>query len=68
MILVVGGMGFIGLNVALRLVEAGERVVITQHSVRRVPDVLADKIGHEVVIARMDVTNAYEVFDVVSTS
>jgi UDP-glucose 4-epimerase len=60
-ILIVGGMGFIGLNTALRFVEVGEKVVITQHSAHRVPDVLKD----HVVTARMDVTNPYEVFDVV---
>lgn len=38
-------MGFIGLNVALRFVEVGERVVITQHSAHRVPDVLKEKVG-----------------------
>lgn len=65
MILIIGGMGFIGLNTALRFVDAGEKVVITQHSSHRVPDALKDKIGTRVVTARMDVTNPYEVFDVV---
>ena len=61
MILIVGGMGFIGLNTALRFVEVGEKVVISQHSTHRVPGVLKDRV----VTARMDVTNPYEVFDVV---
>ena len=65
MILVIGGMGFIGLNTTLRLVEVGEKIVITQHSSHRIPDVLKDKIGSQVLTARMDVTNPYEVFDVV---
>ena len=65
MILIIGGMGFIGLNTALRLVEAGEKVVITQHTARRVPDVLQGEIGARVFTARMDVTNPYEVFEVV---
>ena len=65
MILLVGGMGFIGMNTALSLVEAGETVVITQHSARRVPEPLESKIGREVFTARMDVTNAYEVFDAI---
>jgi UDP-glucose 4-epimerase len=64
-ILIVGGMGFIGLNTALRLVEVGEKVVITQHSSHRVPDVLKDTIGAQVFTARMDVTNPYEVFEVI---
>ncbi len=65
MILIVGGMGFIGLNTALRLLEVGEQVVITQHAAHRVPGVLADELGKRVFTERMDVTNAFEVFDVV---
>src|SRR5712692_5906345 len=54
-------MGFIGLNTAMRFVEVGEKVVISQHSAHRLPDGLKDKV----LTARMDVTNPYEVFDVV---
>ena len=61
MILLVGGMGFIGLNTALRLVEVGEPVVITQHSAHRLPEALKDRVA----TARMDVTNPYEVFETV---
>jgi UDP-glucose 4-epimerase len=64
-ILIIGGMGFIGLNTALRLVEVGQKVVITQHSSHRVPDVLAGEIGTRVFTAQVDVTNPYEVFDIV---
>ncbi len=65
MILIVGGMGFIGLNTALRFLEVGQRVVLSQHSARRVPDVLKSEIGSRAQIAQMDVTNPYEVFEVV---
>src|SRR5919108_846809 len=65
MILIIGGMGFIGLNTAARLLEVGEQVVITQHTSHRLPDLLKDEVGTRVFIARMDVTNPYEVFDVV---
>ena len=65
MILIVGGMGFIGLNTALRLVETGKKVVITQHSSHRMPDLLKGEIGTRVFTARMDVSNPYEVFEVV---
>jgi UDP-glucose 4-epimerase len=64
-ILIIGGMGFIGLNTALRLVEGGQKVVITQHSAHRVPDILKGEIGTRVFTVRMDVTNPYEVFEVV---
>src|SRR5437016_8973692 len=65
MILIVGGMGFIGLNTALRFLAAGQRVVLSQHSARRIPDVLKGEIGTRVMVAQMDVTNPYEVFEVV---
>jgi UDP-glucose 4-epimerase len=65
MILIVGGMGFIGLNTALRFLEVGQRVVISQHSARRIPDLLRSEVGSRVMVARMDVTNPYEVFEVV---
>jgi UDP-glucose 4-epimerase len=64
-ILIVGGMGFIGMNTALRLCEVGEKIVIVQHSAHRIPDLLKEKVGSQVFTARMDVANAYEVFDVV---
>ena len=65
MILIIGGMGFIGLHTARRLVESGERVVITRHSSHRLPDRLKADVGTRVFIERMDVTNPYEVFEVV---
>jgi len=65
MILIIGGMGFIGLNTALRFLEVGQKVVITQHTSHRVPDVLKGEIGTRVLTARMDVSNPYEVFEVV---
>ena len=65
MILIIGGMGFIGLNAALRLLEAGERVVITQHSARRTPDALAPHLEAErAVVERMDATRLYDMMEV----
>jgi len=43
----------------------GESVVLGQHGAHRVPDALRDKLGGQVQTARLDVANAYEVFDVV---
>ncbi len=63
MILIVGGMGFIGLNAALRLLETGESVVITQHSARRVPDALSPYLNDTLFVERVDVTKSYEVMD-----
>jgi UDP-glucose 4-epimerase len=65
MILIIGGMGFIGLNTALRFLEVGQKVVLSQHSRRQVPDVIKSEVGTRVFTAPMDVTNPYEVFEVV---
>ena len=65
MILIIGGMGFIGLNTALRFLEVGKPVVVSQHSARRVPDVLKSEIGTRVQVAQLDVTNPYELFEAV---
>src|SRR2546426_7879306 len=65
MILIIGGMGFIGLNTALRFLEVGQKIVLTQHSRHQVPDALKGAIGTRVIVAQMDVTNPYEVFEVV---
>ena len=61
MILIIGGMGFIGLNTTVRCLEVGESVVITQHSASRIPDAIKDEVGKRVFIERMDVTNSFEV-------
>lgn len=65
MILVIGGMGFIGLHATMRLLEVGQKVVISQHSAHRMPEPLQAELGARLFTARMDVANAYEVFDVV---
>src|SRR4029453_418708 len=52
-------------NTALRFLEVGKPVVLSQHSARRIPDVLKGEIGTRVQVAQMDVTNPYEVFEVV---
>src|SRR5262249_9369857 len=60
MILIIGGMGFIGLNTALRFLEVGKPVVISQHSARRGPDVLKSEIGTRVQVGQLTVPNPYE--------
>lgn len=63
-ILITGGMGFIGLHTARAVIDAGENVVLTQYSVRREPDFIKPELGKRAIAERMDITNAYEVFDV----
>ena len=63
MILITGGLGFIGLHTARCFLDAGEGVVLTQYRVRREPDFLKDEIGRRVFIEKLDVTSAHDVID-----
>jgi UDP-glucose 4-epimerase len=63
MILITGGLGFIGLHTARCFLDAGESVVLTQYRVRREPDFLKDEIGKRAFIEKLDVTSAHDVID-----
>ena len=65
MILITGGLGFIGLHTARRFLDVGEQVVLTQFRVRREPDFIKDEIGKRVFIERLDVTSSHDVIDLV---
>jgi UDP-glucose 4-epimerase len=58
MILITGGLGFIGLHTAHSLLQLGEDVVLTQYRVAREPDFIKDEIGKRVFIEQLDVTDA----------
>ena len=64
MILVTGGMGFIGVHVVKSLLDAGEDVVLTWNRSWRVPDFWQDELGKRVVAERVDITNAHDVIAV----
>jgi UDP-glucose 4-epimerase len=61
MILITGGMGFIGLHTARRLLDAGEDVVITRYRTWREPDFLKDEYGKRVQIESVDTTSHHDV-------
>ncbi len=65
MILITGGLGFIGLHTARCFLDAGEPVVLTQFRVRREPDFIKAEIGKRVFIETLDVTSADDVLEVV---
>ena len=65
MILIIGGMGFIGLNTAIGLLQAGESVAITQYRTRRIPAALEPELGKRLFIESMDVTKGHEVMEAV---
>nr|ART40103.1 K422 [uncultured bacterium] len=58
MILITGGLGFIGLHTARRLVDLGESCVLTQYRIAREPDFIKDEVGKRLFIEKLDVTDA----------
>ena len=65
MILITGGLGFIGLHTARRFLDVGEQVVLTQFRVRREPDFIKAEIGKRAFIETLDVTASHDVIDIV---
>ncbi len=57
MILITGGMGFIGLHTARRFLDAGEDVVLTRFRANREPDFIRDEIGRRVAVESLDIAN-----------
>jgi UDP-glucose 4-epimerase len=57
MILITGGMGFIGLHTARRFVDVGEEVVIGYHRSQRAPSFLKDTWEKHVFAEPLDVTD-----------
>jgi UDP-glucose 4-epimerase len=65
MILITGGLGFIGLHTAKRFVDVGEQVVLTQYKIRREPDFIKSEIGKRAFIETLDVTAGHDVIGLV---
>ncbi len=63
MILITGGMGFLGVNLAKYLMESGEEVLLTSHRNLQVPEMLTEYVGTRLRIAPMDVTCLTTVLD-----
>ena len=58
MILVTGGLGFIGLHTARAIIDCGEDVVLTQYRVAREPDFIKADLGSHAFVEQLDVTDA----------
>jgi UDP-glucose 4-epimerase len=63
MILVTGGLGFIGRHTARALLDLGESCVLTRFRVDREPAFLAGEIGKRAVVAPLDLNDRQAVFD-----
>ena len=57
MILITGGLGFIGLHTARALLEVGETCLLTQHRVTRIPEILKKEIGSRLFVEQLDMTD-----------
>lgn len=57
MILITGGLGFIGTHTARALVDLGESCILTKHVSADVPTFIKDDIGERVFIAPVDLTD-----------
>jgi UDP-glucose 4-epimerase len=53
-ILVTGGLGFIGSHTARALLDLGESCVLTRHRASQPPDFLADDVGQRIVVEQLD--------------
>jgi UDP-glucose 4-epimerase len=67
MILVTGGMGFIGLHTARKFLDAGQSVVLTYHNIRREPEIIKDEIGKRVIPEQVDVTDGARLNEIAET-
>jgi len=64
-ILITGGLGFIGLHTARAFLDAGESVVLTRYRSARVPDFLKNEVGKRVFIEPVDLNSPYLIMDAI---
>ncbi|MCO5973845.1 NAD-dependent epimerase/dehydratase family protein [Actinoallomurus soli] len=57
MILITGGLGFIGSHTARALLDLGESCVLTRHRTARIPAFLEEEVGRRVFVEPLDVTD-----------
>jgi UDP-glucose 4-epimerase len=63
MILITGGLGFIGLHTARAFIDAGEDVIITRNRTYREPEFMKDDLGKHALVEQLDITNAEALMD-----
>ena len=64
MILITGGLGFIGLHTARSLLDMGEQVVLTQYRVAREPDFIKDDLGKRAFVEQLDATDGDKMLEI----
>lgn len=63
MILITGGLGFIGSHTARALLDLDESCVLTRHRTARIPAFLEEEIGRRLFVEPLDVTDQEAVLD-----
>jgi UDP-glucose 4-epimerase len=64
MILITGGLGFIGLHTARSLLDLGEDVVLTQYRVARDPGFVKQELGKRAFIEQLDATDGEKLMEI----
>jgi UDP-glucose 4-epimerase len=64
MILITGGLGFIGLHTARSLLDLGEDVVLTQYRVAREPGFIKDELGKRAFVEQLDATDGEALMEI----
>jgi UDP-glucose 4-epimerase len=64
LILITGGMGFIGLHTAKAFLDAGEDVVVTKFRTTREPSFIKEHIGKRFFAETVDITNPFDMIEV----
>ena len=65
MILITGGLGFLGGNLGKTLLDLGHRVLLTRNRNAQVPEILAPYVGKGLEIAPMDITQLTTILEAV---
>ncbi len=65
MILITGGLGFLGGNLAKHLLDMGKEVLLTRNRNAQVPDLLTPYMGKGLQVAPMDITSITTILDAI---
>jgi UDP-glucose 4-epimerase len=64
MILLTGGLGFLGCNLAYYLAKQGEKLILTQHRIYRIPSFLEPLVNKNIWISSCDILDFSNLFHI----
>jgi UDP-glucose 4-epimerase len=65
MILITGGLGFLGVSLAKYLVDKGQQVLVTRHRNPNVPEILVPYLEKQLHVTPMDITRLPTIIDAI---